>query len=454
MVLYYVDSIFITVIFVIMLVLKMSNIHMTRAFDKNGNIVSISDVKNGLQCNCFCIDCNTALIAKNKEGSKKIDHFAHVSNSQNIRECFWCPETEAHIIAKEIIREERSLEVPLGIINPKNILIDFDNVILETRVGNRIPDIIAYKDGEIIYIEIAVTHFCDIKKINEFKMLNRNCLEVDLSFFHTTSNTVQKKDVKKALSQAVKKWLSIAPCGTFAIRMHDHNKEEIRKTIDDFKSKNRALLEEFNIEKDKKAKEIRGLDDKIETLNQQYDFWRRRINPIESEILKKQAELRQLQEKINYLLPQVKNNEEKIYQIKSYNSIKEDLVSKINILQLDFDSKILEIQKLEVIIEEEKSHVQMIVSESGTTSERLTEKEQKLNEKEEALNKKERILSEKSFSLHNDIEEKAQKLAESRFLKLKEDNDRLIKEQENKLKDMRKQVDDFKRTHRSWFKFD
>jgi len=214
---------------------------MTRAFDASGNIVSISDVKNGLKCNCFCIDCGSVLIAK--KGAENTHHFSHAPESVNsVRECHWSPETETHIMAKEIILEDKLLEIPIGTINQKIIQVRFDEVYLEVRDENRIPDIIGYIEGEAIYIEIAVTHFCDMEKIIELKKMNKNCIEIDLSNFHITSDFISKKDLRAALKLSEKKWLSVAPCGDFAIKMHNHNRVEMRKANKEGSVKTRRVL--------------------------------------------------------------------------------------------------------------------------------------------------------------------------------------------------------------------
>lgn len=73
---------------------------LTYALNSHGNIVFIDDVANGLNCECICPCCKEKLMAKNG-GTKKIHHFAHVSEM----ECKGAYESMLHLLAKERIRK-------------------------------------------------------------------------------------------------------------------------------------------------------------------------------------------------------------------------------------------------------------------------------------------------------------------------------------------------------------
>src|SRR3989337_2264744 len=72
----------------------------------SARIVSIREVKNGLQCECICVNCKEVLIAK--QGPKKEWHFAHV----NDKECTWAPEAALHQLAKQIIVKHTYINLP------------------------------------------------------------------------------------------------------------------------------------------------------------------------------------------------------------------------------------------------------------------------------------------------------------------------------------------------------
>jgi hypothetical protein len=402
---------------------------MTRAFDASGNIVSISDVKNGLKCNCFCIDCGSVLIAK--KGAEKTHHFSHAPEdvNNNLRECYWSPETETHIMAKEIIFEDKMLEVPLGTINPKIIKMKFDEVYLEVRGENRIPDIIGYIEGEAVYVEIAVTHFCDTQKIAELKKLNKNCIEINLSDFYITSDVISKNDLRAALKSSEKKWLSVAPCGDFAIKMHNHNRAEMKEAN-----------EEYKAVKNNYQKEIINLKDNIETLNQKYNLASERVAPIVAELSEKQEKLRILNSQLNNLLPIVSLNEEKFNEIKNFDKIKKDFLQENISLESQINKKLLELEKIEEIILNEMHEVQHVKSQAGLTSDILTQIELDLKNKENEINNREIFLLEKSIKIYEEIEKEAQKIAESRFEKLCAEKDQIIKGKEKKIKDLNSEI--------------
>ena len=159
----------------------MARILMTRALDGNGHIVDVKDVVSGKACNCTCISCQGVVWAM--KGPIKAHYFAHEPNSIEQDSCTWKPETEIHILAKEVLATDRQLLLPIGTINPIHQNISFDEMACEVYEGRVIPDVIGFIDGEKVLIEVAVTHFCDRGKIKELKRVNATCVELDLSGF-------------------------------------------------------------------------------------------------------------------------------------------------------------------------------------------------------------------------------------------------------------------------------
>jgi hypothetical protein len=161
---------------------------------KNGEIlVHISDIhpnESGLKCNCTCPNCGSVLQAKlPRNNSDFTPRFAH----HNADECQYATETAIHMKAKEIIEEEMKILLPEVIACYRNycetvseeVKISFDKVILEKRVNNIIPDIIAFKGEKMLMIEIACTHAIDEMKNDKIKALDISTLEIDLSDVET-----------------------------------------------------------------------------------------------------------------------------------------------------------------------------------------------------------------------------------------------------------------------------
>ncbi len=125
---------------------------------KNGEIVSIEQVESGLNCDCFCPACNGRLIAR--KGVEKQHHFAHYKSE----DCGKGIETILHKLSKEIISKSKTFTTPALKFSDSDITIfeeteiQIDNVKLEHRLGDIIPDIIIESKGKELLVEITVTH--------------------------------------------------------------------------------------------------------------------------------------------------------------------------------------------------------------------------------------------------------------------------------------------------------
>jgi hypothetical protein len=157
---------------------------------KNGILIHISDVDNGLSCNCVCAHCGKKLVAKNNPDNIKESHFAHYLGS----ECAGAIETTLHVLAKKILSETKRLFLPdyhydYKSYNKKSIinygkLITFDNVIIEKSIilnkKQIIPDAIGEIKGKKVLIEFANTHFIEKDKMEILKKSGLPCIEIDL----------------------------------------------------------------------------------------------------------------------------------------------------------------------------------------------------------------------------------------------------------------------------------
>ena len=143
-----------------------------------------------------------------------------------------------------VIAADKSLRIPIGTIEPKFKEIDFESVELEKRLDSRIPDITAYASGERILIEVAVTHKCDSTKISEMKRANNNCVEIDLSEFIFSEQTITLDAVRNFISEAPLIWLSISPVGEIGRLTYLHNLEHQRSlatSVKELKAEQRSI---------------------------------------------------------------------------------------------------------------------------------------------------------------------------------------------------------------------
>lgn len=146
----------------------------------------IMDVANGLECQCMCPACGARLVAKN-QGSNMQPHFAHFSGQA----CTTAHESELHLLAKEIIEEEKAVMLPAyGKVFGGGTQ-RFAEVEVETRRDDSMlqPDLVGIQYHPVtsaparLWIEIRVTHEVGPEKYQRIKELNIPCLEIDLSLF-------------------------------------------------------------------------------------------------------------------------------------------------------------------------------------------------------------------------------------------------------------------------------
>ena len=137
------------------------------ALDSEDKLVLVDKALPGEVYNCPA--CKEIVIAK--KGQKKVHHFAHKSGSN----CQYGYQTSVHLMAKEIIEKTHR------IIIPGRGKVDVDEVIVETKLGSIIPDILVICDGKKYIIEVLVTHQVDDEKKEKIKVLDISAIEVNLS---------------------------------------------------------------------------------------------------------------------------------------------------------------------------------------------------------------------------------------------------------------------------------
>jgi len=165
----------------------MTKHYILQALNADGNAIYIDDVPNGKNCACTCAECGGKLIAKNK-GRIKIHHFAHESGNDSIR----CSQTALHLLAKEIIAEEKKIPIPR---NGQIDIHQMDSIEQEKFMGDIIPDLYVTCESRPYIVEILVTHEVDEEKLQKIKQHKISAVEIDLS----DKNFESKEDVKLAI---------------------------------------------------------------------------------------------------------------------------------------------------------------------------------------------------------------------------------------------------------------
>jgi hypothetical protein len=150
---------------------------------RDGRIVYVKDVDNGIGCRCTCPACNAPLVAR--QGEEVTWHFAHASESS----CTSAPESGLHRMAKQILLDARRIRVPISemqvhsgqiysIADP--VTVDFEEIYTERAHEDIVPDLLAIVGGVPLFIEIAVTHFIDAEKMEKIRRIGISTLEINL----------------------------------------------------------------------------------------------------------------------------------------------------------------------------------------------------------------------------------------------------------------------------------
>lgn len=161
-------------------------VQLTYGRDETGRMRHIMDVPNGLACGCTCPECGAPLVAKN-QGANIHPHFAHASGTA----CNGAHESELHLLAKEILAEEKAVMLPAyGSVYEGGIM-RFAAMEVEERHDYSMlqPDVVGLQQNprtgktSRLWIEIRVTHEVGAEKYGKIKELGVSCIEIDLSMY-------------------------------------------------------------------------------------------------------------------------------------------------------------------------------------------------------------------------------------------------------------------------------
>ncbi|WP_262112308.1 hypothetical protein [Aeromonas sp. Marseille-Q5825] len=439
----------------------MARILMTRALDDKGHIVDVKDVVSGKACNCTCIGCQGAVWAM--KGQVKAHYFSHEPNSIEQNACSWKPETEIHILAKEVLATDRQLLLPIGTINPIHKNIVFDEMVCEVYEGRVIPDVIGFIEGEKVLIEVAVTHFCDRWKIKELKRVNATCVELDLSGFRVKGEIISKEEIRDYLKKCPKKWISVAPVGYFSEMIYPHNRQQLlslQHQYSSLSSKHHAEVKRLNVEynaiKNTRESELSDMQKVIQqaryaesnanTILKQWD--RIRIDK-ESSILEAQERMILLEDQYRSFEMELKD---RLYHIQDEIDKKQDLLTallNLDELKAEFYSQVDDINRT---IRDKEARFDAGEVEIRSRSVSLDLIQKNLNDSLISIQEREDALTERYKNLANIVDVKSREQAQvmlSQWLKEKSNEIKTLEEKERKAI---KAIDDLRRKYGSFIK--
>ena len=175
----------------------------------DGTLAHVWEVPCGLACGCICPACRGRLIARTKD-DHQVPHFAH----HNREACGGGPETVLHLLAKEAFLANPNMLLP-----GRSALDERKQVV--TKPGQKvateflrleyadpktiIPDLYVRALGYDLFVEVAVTHFCDEAKIQRLREHRIPAVEVDLARLPRDSTREAIADA--VLRTAPRRWL-------------------------------------------------------------------------------------------------------------------------------------------------------------------------------------------------------------------------------------------------------
>ena len=439
----------------------MARILMTRALDDNGHIVDVKDVVSGKACNCTCIGCQGAVWAM--KGQVKAHYFAHEPNSIEQNSCTWKPETEIHILAKEILATDRQLLLPIGTINPIHKNIVFDEMVCEVYEGRVIPDVIGFIEGEKVLIEVAVTHFCDRGKIKELKRVNATCVELDLSGFRVKGEIISKEEIRDYLKKCPKKWISVAPVGNFSEMIYSHNRQQLlslQHQYSSLSSKHQSEVKKLNAEFEaiKNTRESE-LSDMQRVIQQARNAERNASSTLEQWDrirIDKESSISEIEDKIILLEDQYRSFEmelkERLYHVQEEIDKKQDLLNdllNLDELKAEFHSHVDDINRT---IKAKEAHLDASEVEIRRRSASLDLIQKNLNDSLISLQERENALTERAKNLASIVDINSREQAQvmlSQWIKEKSSEIKALEEKERRAI---KAIDDLRRKYGSYIK--
>ncbi|MDA7087653.1 competence protein CoiA family protein [Pseudomonas sp. SA3-5] len=170
------------------------------ALNQNSRLTTIDQALRGLSCNCTCVCCGEAVIAR--KGMIREHHFAHHSNKES---CYIQRESLLHLYAKEVICDNLGLQLPpMPGVYPDSpdptSWWDFVKVDQEVPQAGFQPDLVAHLyDGTQLFIEIAVTSFIAEEKLERIKAVGIKTIELDLSDLLCSKLPIPSAELKKLI---------------------------------------------------------------------------------------------------------------------------------------------------------------------------------------------------------------------------------------------------------------
>lgn len=174
---------------------------------EDGRLAHISEVVSGLDCRCRCAGCGGPLVAR--KGELKTHHFAHHVD----RACVKAWETTLHRLAKEVVSDEREIQLPAAVAQVGEqrreiadaTLFRYDAAEVEVDMDGVQPDAVVRRGDRELLLEFHVAHPCEPEKVAKLRERNLAAVEVDLSLVPRHASRAEHAEL--ILRTAPRHWL-------------------------------------------------------------------------------------------------------------------------------------------------------------------------------------------------------------------------------------------------------
>lgn len=184
----------------------------------DGLLVTADEVPRGAACDCICLDCGSALVAK--QGTEREWHFAHARGA----DCTRAYEKSVHEYAKQLLRQRKRLILPSltaivsdtdafgAYVVERDVVLPGTVVDLEECVSGRplqdvTPDLIGTYRGRQILVEVTVFHRLMPEKRERLLATRIPVIEINLSIFQTQRATREKLEQELFKNDGNRHWV-------------------------------------------------------------------------------------------------------------------------------------------------------------------------------------------------------------------------------------------------------
>lgn len=177
---------------------------------KDGILVNVKSVPNGIACGCICPNCKERLVAVSNLESKTYMNSAHFRHESGV-DCVGAYESALHLLAKEVLSKFKKLQIPDYHFDydsknqfsfQKSFEVhEFQECVLEQRLEFDdfyfVPDLIGYSQRRKVLIEFAYTHFIDLEKRDKIRKSKIPCIEIDIRGMELDKEELEKLFISK-----------------------------------------------------------------------------------------------------------------------------------------------------------------------------------------------------------------------------------------------------------------